>query len=215
MSKIRMLSITSLICFLAVCFIGCQTSIPIAVDKDRIEKPSTPPDVTLTLLSKAKDVRPQDQNQVGRHTISLLMIPGPKVESGKEELSAAIVNRTFETLTSLGYNVRLVDKLEEAKGPVLVLQMDQLRNYLFSWTYPLGLTWGKMELSLHLMTPDAREVWKTNLEGSSGVVPSFLYMSGFESRVTSDLTENMNQLIRVVSSPEFKEQLRKAQAYTR
>jgi len=72
------------------------------------------------------------------------MIPGPKVESGKEELSAAIVNRTFETLTSLGYNVRLVDKLEEAKGPVLVLQMDQLRNYLFSWTYPLGLTWGKI-----------------------------------------------------------------------
>ncbi|MEW6615467.1 MAG: hypothetical protein AB1401_08395 [Thermodesulfobacteriota bacterium] len=43
-------------------------------------------------------------------------------------------------------------------------------------------------------------------------MPSLFYMSGFTTRVKNDLTENMNQLIEVVSSKEFPEHLQKAHA---
>jgi mannitol/fructose-specific phosphotransferase system IIA component (Ntr-type) len=37
-------------------------------------------------------------------------------------------------------------------------------------------------------------------------------MCGFESRVTDDLTTNMNQIVEVISSNAFVEQLKKAQS---
>ncbi|RJP60522.1 MAG: hypothetical protein C4549_00505 [Deltaproteobacteria bacterium] len=208
MSKIRLLYLVVPLFLL----VSCQTSIPIAVQKDKLVKPASPVNTNLTLLSKAKDMRSQDRNQVGRHTITVLMIPGFRVMSGQEDLEEAIVNRTMETLASLGFKVKLVDKLEQSKEPVLVIQIDSLKNYLFSWLYPIGITWGKMELSLHLMSPDAGELWKANLAGGGGIMPSLFYMSGFTTRVKDDLTKNMNQLIEVVSSKEFTEHLQKAQA---
>ena len=191
--------------------VGCQSTIPIAVHQDKLIKPASPANLKFTMLSKAKDVRTQAINQIGRHTISLLMIPGFMVITENEDLEVAIIKRVRETLTSYGFAVTIVDKLEQSKDPVLVIQIDDLRNYLFSWLYPLGITWGKMELSLHLMSPDAKDLWKANLEGSSGTVPSIFYMCGFDTRVKDDLTANMNQLVEVVSSKAFAEQLKKAQ----
>lgn len=183
---------------------GCQTTIPIAIKKDEIIRPSTKTDLKLTLLSKAKDARLQAPDQVGRHTISLLMIPGGMVTSEPEEhLDEAIVNRLTETLNSLGYSVTHVDRVTDSTSPVLVVQIDDLRNYLFSWFYPLGIVWGKMNLSLHLMSPRGTELWRANLEGHSGIMPSLLYMSGFQTRVSSDLTANINQAIEAISSNEF------------
>jgi len=194
---------------------GCQTFVPIKVYKEDLIKPTAPTNINITMLSKAKDMRSQFHNQVGRHTISLLMVPGPIVESEQEPLDVAIANRVKESLRSFGYTITTVDKLDQANGPVLVVQIDDLRNYLFSWIYPLGVVWGKMQLSLHLMTPDAKLLWKTNLEGGGGIMPSFLYMCGFETRVTSDLTKNMNQLITALSSNEFREQHQNAQQINR
>lgn len=209
MSKLRLL-----LCLIVSMFVlvGCQSTIPIAVHQDKLIKPASPANLKFTMLSKAKDVRTQAINQIGRHTISLLMIPGIMVITENEHLEDAIVNRIRESLTSLGYTVSIVEKLDQAKGPVVVIQIDSLKNYLFSWIYPLGITWGKMELSLHLMSPDAKELWTANLEGGSGIMPSFLYMSGFETRVKDDLTANVNQIAEVISSREFAEQLQKVQA---
>ena len=205
------LSLLVLLTFLS----GCQTSIPIRVNKDDLVKPTSPTNFTITMLSKAKDIRGQALDQVGRHTISALMIPGPTVTTESERLDEAVANRVKETLRSFGYTISTVDRLDQANGPVLVVQIDDLRNYLFSWLYPLGVTWGKMELSLHLMTSDANELWKANLEGGSGIMPSLLFMSGFETRVTSDLTSNMNQLVAALSSNEFRERLQNGQPVKR
>jgi hypothetical protein len=193
--------------------VGCQTTIPITVDRDKLMKPTSPPNIKLTMLSQAKDARSgYATSQVGRHTLSILMIPTFRTTSDNESLESGIANRTKEILTSLGYTVSTVDKLNESKYPVLVIQIDYLRNLLFSWLYPLGLTWGHMQLSLHLMTPSGEELWKANLEGGSGIMPSLFYMCGFESRVRDDLTENENQLIKEISSNEFTAQLKKAQS---
>ena len=194
---------------------GCQTSVPVQVEKEDLIKPKSSANLKFTMLAKAKDVRSQGVDQVGRHTISLLMIPGPTVTTETEHLDEAIANRVRETLTSYGYTISTVDKIDQGKGPVLVIQIDDLRNYLFSWVYPLGFVWGKMELSLHLMSPDGTELWKANLEGSGGIGASIFYMAGFEGRVKSDMTANVNQIVEVVSSKEFADQLQKAQAGSR
>lgn len=191
---------------------GCQTSVPIRVNTGNLIKPTSPTDLEITMLSKAKDIRSQSPDQVGRHTASFLMIPGFTVTADKEHLDEAIAKRVKETLSSAGYAVSTVESLDQASGPVLVVQIDDLKNYLFSWLYPFAITWGKMELSLHLTTPEANELWQANLAGGSGVMPSFLYMSGFETRVASDLTSNMNQLITAVSSDEFRERLQNGQS---
>ena len=192
--------------------VGCQTSVSVMVWEDELVKPNTPANMQLNFLSKAQDVRTQAVDQVGRHTISLLMIPGPTVTTEREHLDDAIAKRVKSALQLCGYTINEVDKIKESKGPVLVVQIDDLRNYLFSWIYPLGLVWGKMELSLHLMSPEGKELWRANAEGHGGIMASLLYMSGFETRVTSDLTANVNQIIEIVSSEQFKNELRKAQS---
>ncbi|MCX7113049.1 MAG: hypothetical protein NTX45_23620 [Proteobacteria bacterium] len=188
--------------------VGCQMNVPIDIYKEDIIKPNTRTDSKLTILSKAKDARSQAPDQVGRHTISLLMVPGITVSAEPEEhLDEAIVNRLNESLSSVGYNVSLVDRVKDSNSPVLVVQIDDLRNYLFSWGYPLGIVWGKMELSLHLMSPHGTELWKANLEGHGGIMASLIYMSGFGTRVKSDLTANINQAIEAISSEEFRKAL--------
>jgi hypothetical protein len=91
---------------------------------------------------------------------------------------------------------------------VVVVQIDDLRNYLFSWLYPIGIIWGKMQLSLHVLAPDGRELWTNTTEGHWGLMASLFYMSGFETRLQSDLKANLNQVIAMVSSEEFKKQIR-------
>jgi len=192
---------------------GCQTTVAVEVDDSDIIKPATPVGLPIALLSKAKDVRDgQGIDQVGRHTISLLMIPGPTVTTERQHLDDAIASGVKQVLTKAGYEVTTVERISDGKGPVLVAQIDDLRNYLFSWMYPLGIVWGKMELSLHLMSPDGKELWTANADGSGGIMASLLYMSGFETRVQGDLKDNLNQIGVIVTSDQFKGVLTKAQA---
>lgn len=201
--------------FAGVCAVlcGCQTMVPVRTDKEMIV--SRPPsNLTITMLSKAKDVRSAGVDQVGRHTISIFMIPGPTVTTENEHLDDAIANRVREGLVSSGFSVVPVDKIDQANGPVMVVQIDQLRNYLFSWFYPVGLVFGDMTLSVHIVTPDGKELWQEKTKGHGGTMPSLFYMSGFETRVQSDLTANVNQIIEIASSPEFTDALRKAEVST-
>lgn len=191
---------------------SCQTAIPVQVDRGALIAPKVPANLKVNLLSRAKDIRSAGVDQVGRHTISLLMIPGPSVTTEQEHLDEAISNQVREALAASGFTVTPVDKLDQARGPVVVVQIDQLRNYLFSWLYPLGLVFGGMELSLHLMSPDGRTLWTANMEGHGGMMASLFYMSGFETRVTSDLTANVNQIIQALTSEQFRAELQKAQS---
>lgn len=191
---------------------SCQTAIPVQVDRGALVTPKVPANITVNLLSRAKDIRSAGVDQVGRHTITLLMIPGPTVTTEREHLDEAISNQVREALEVSGVTVTLVDKLDQAKGPVVVVQIDKLRNYLFSWLYPLGLVFGGMELSLHLMSPDGKTLWTANMEGHGGMMASLFYMSGFESRVTSDLTANVNQIIQALASEQFRAELQKARS---
>jgi len=192
---------------------GCQSTIPVKINMDDIQKPATSTDLKINILSQAKDTRSQSPDQVGRHTISLLMIPGGTV-STEDSLNKGVVDRLAEALKSVGYKVNLVDDVTDAKEmgePVLFVQIETLKNYLFSWLYPLGLTFGSMDLSLHLISPKGTEIWKQELAGHGGVMPSLLYMSGFETRVTSDLTANVNQAIKAISSDEFRKAMKSAE----
>ena len=204
----RSLQCVKVLVTIALCAsLGCQTAVSAGIDKSNLRSVGAPADMEIYLLSEAKDVRNQAVNQVGRHTISFFMIPGPRVTTIREPLVDAVANNTRRAVEVAGYRVQMVDKLREADAPVLVVQIDDLRNYNFTWIYPLGICWGKMEVSLHLMSPQGETLWTANTRGHGGFMASLLYMSGFGTRVKSDMEHNMNQVIEIVSSAEFKNQL--------
>ncbi len=115
-------------------------------------------------------------------------------------------------LESAGYRVTPVERVSDAPAPVLVAQIDDLRNYQATWLYPLGILWGKMDMTLLLVSPQSDVIWKAQTDGHGGLMASFLYMSGFTTRVKHDLTSNLNQIVDIVASEQFKEVLRTAQA---
>jgi hypothetical protein len=186
---------------------GCQTSVSLRVEGQDLAKPTAQANFKVMLLSKARDVRDKPRDQVGRHFF--LFMPGPQVTPEEERLDRAIPSNVKTALEVSGYTVAMVDRLREATDPVVVVQIDDLRNYLFNTPfYPLGVGWGKMRLSLHVVTPDGKELWTGVTEGHWGVMASLFYMSGFEMRVQSDLKANLNQIIAMVSSEEFKKQIK-------
>lgn len=185
---------------------GCQTSVSVRVDDDDLAKPAAPANLKVTLLSKARDIRDKPRDQVGRHFF--LFMPGPQVRPEEERLDRAISRSVKTALEVSGYSVTTVDRLRDATGPVVVAQIDDLRNNLFIFPYPLATGWGKMRLSVHVLAPDGKELWAGATEGHWGVMASLFYMAGFEMRVQSDLKANLNQIIAMVSSEEFKKQLR-------
>lgn len=195
--------------FLMVPLGGCQTSVSVRVEDQDLERPTVPANLKVTLLSKARDIRDKPRDQVGKHFFMLM--PGPQVKPDEERLDRAIPKGVKTALEASGYAVTMVDSLREATTPVVVVQIDDLRNYLHTGLfppYPLGVGWGKMRLSLHVLAPDGKELWAGATEGHWGLMASLFYMAGFEMRVQSDLRANLNQIITMVSSEEFKKQIR-------
>ena len=197
--------------FLMLPVSGCQTSVSVRVEAQDLERPMAPANLKVTLLSKARDIRDKPRDQVGRHFFMLM--PGPQVKPDEERLDRAIPKGVKTALEVSGYAVTVVDRLRDATGPVVVVQIDDLRNYLHTGLspfppYPLGVVWGKMQLSVHVLTPDGKELWARATEGHWGLMASLIYMSGFETRLQSDLKANLNQIIAMVSSEEFKQQIK-------
>ena len=192
--------------FLMLPLSGCQTSVSVQVEDQDLERPTAQANLKVTLLSKARDIRDKPRDQVGRHFFMLM--PGPQVKPDEDRLDRAIPKNVKTALEVSGYAVTVVDRLRDATGPVVVVQIDDLRNYLHTVVYPLGVGWGKMRLSVHVLTPDGKELWAGATEGHWGLMASLFYMSGFKTRVQSDLKANLNQIIAMVSSEEFKKHIR-------
>ena len=188
---------------------GCQTHT--AVNVGDLVAPKAPAARQVVLLSRATDARENPSDKVGRHTISLFTIPGPSVNSDGS-LEEAVGLHAKEALEKAGYRVLMVDRVEDAGGPVVAVQIDDLRNYSFTWLYPLGILWGKMTMSLIVLSPQGERLWSAQTEGHGGKGASFLYIAGFGGRVKSDLTENLNQIIEISSSEEFGRALEQAEA---
>lgn len=185
---------------------GCQTSVSVLVEDEDLARPAAPANLKVTLLSKARDIRDKPRDQVGRHFF--LFMPGPQVKPEEGRLDHAIAKNMKAVLEVSGYSVSTVDRLRDATGPVVVVQIDDLRNNLFIFPYPLATGWGRMRLSVHVLTPEGKELWAGATEGHWGVMASLFYMCGFELRVQSDLKSNLNQIMTMVSSEEFKKQIR-------
>ncbi len=184
---------------------GCQTSVSVLVEDEDLAKPAAPANLKVTLLSKARDIRDKPRDHVGRHFF--LLMPGPQVKPEEGRLDHAIAKNMKTALEASGYSVSMVDRLRDATGPVVVVQIDDWRNNLFMFPYPLAAGWGKMRLSLHVLTPEGKELWAGATEGHWGVMASLFYMCGFEMRVQRDLKANLNQIMTMVSSEEFKKQI--------
>lgn len=189
------------ICVLMLCAIQCQTTAPVKVGK--LVTPERPANTDIVMLSQATDARKNPSDKIGRHTISVFMIPGPGVVIRGEHLEEAIAARCADALNQAGFRVSMVENLEDATSPVLAVQIDFVRNYSFTWLYPLALTGGSMKLSLVLFSPESEILWKKDLGKHGGGMASLFYISGFTASLKSEVTGSMNEIIKVTTSDEF------------
>lgn len=155
------------------------------------------------MLAKATDARNNPSDQVGRHTISVFMIPGPGVYASGGHVENVIAAHCKTGLERAGYTISTVEHLEEANSPVLAVQINYIRNYCFTWLYPLGITFGKMKLSLVLFNPQKEVIWKSDLQSRSGFMPSLIYMSGFGVATKTQVTASVREIMDVCTSPNF------------
>ena len=199
----------------AVLFLAaCQYTTPIRIRERKLKLKGEPANTSIFLLSKAVDARKKPTDRVGKHLITFFMIPGPHVvAAGGVHLDEAVANHTKTALETAGYTVTTVDHIEDALGPVLVVQIDDWRNYNYGWIWPIAFIWGKMNATVLLVSPQEDMIWKAQTKGHGGYWMN-LVPWGFGMRVKSDLTANLNQIIEICSSNEFKDALRQAQAST-
>lgn len=179
---------------------GCQTTVPIKAGA--MQRISEPKPKSLCVLTEATDARKKKSDHVGRQTFSLFMIPTFSVQSddplGKE------VGKVFsEALNQSGYEVNPVATLDEADGPVLAIQVDSCRNYLFAWVWPLGLTGGRSKLTPIVFGGTGKVLWKGEPCVAWGGCPSLVYMAGFETTIKQEMTSIMRQVVAQLNNPEF------------
>ena len=179
---------------------GCQTTAPIkAKAMPRISEPKPQ---SLCVLTDATDARKKKSDHVGRQTFSVFMIPTFSVQS--EDPLGKEVGKVFsEALTQSGYEVKPVATLDEADGPVLAIQVDSFRNYLFAWLWPLGLTGGRAELTPVVFDSEGKVLWKGEPCVGWGGCPSVAYMAGFETSVKMEMTSIMRDAVAQFSTPAF------------
>lgn len=202
----RGLDVLLVLCLLAPVS-GCQTKVPVRVDREDLVTPAAPAGVKLTLLTRAWDVRDKPRNHLGRHMF--LGLPGPQVVPENGQLDRAISQAVGTALEASGYGVTVVEHLREAAGPVVVVQIDDLRNYLFALPWPIGWGWGRMQLSVHLVAPDGREIWTARAQPNWGMMGALVYMAGFGMRVNSELEDNVNQILALISTDDFQRHIRR------
>jgi hypothetical protein len=200
------LDVLLVLCLLAP-LSGCQTKVPVRVDREDLVTPAAPAGVTLTLLARAWDIRDKPRNHLGRHMF--LGLPGPQVVPENGQLDRAISQAVGTALEASGYGVTVVEHLREAAGPVVVVQIDDLRNYLFALPWPIGWGWGRMQLSVHLVAPDGQEIWTARAQPNWGMMGALVYMAGFGMRVNSELEDNVNQILALISTDDFQRHIRR------
>jgi hypothetical protein len=205
--RIAWVAAAGLLAFLAC---GCQMTVPLRVGN--LPTSATPVNKSLILLSQASDARKNPSDQIGRHTISVFMIPGFGVFARGGHIEDAVSIHCKTGLEKAGYTVTTVDRVSEASGPVLVPQLNYVRNYCFTWLYPLALTFGRMRLSLVLFSPRQEVLWKADLKAQGGFGASLLYVAGFGTATKFEMTGSIKEVMRVCSTPEFIAALEKAQA---
>ena len=179
---------------------GCQTAVPIKASA--LPRISEPKPQSLCVLKEATDARKNKSDHVGRHTFTVFMIPTISVES-REPLGKEVGKVFTEALTQSGYEVRQVAALDEADGPVLVIQVDSFRNYLFSWLWPLGLTGGRAKLTPYVFGSDGKVLWKGEPCVAWGGCPSAAYMAGFETTVKMEMSSIMRDVVVQFRTPAF------------
>ena len=194
----RRLFVVVVLCFY---LIGCQTTVPVRIKE--LKEPAQKVDMEIVMLSEAIDVRPNPSDRVGKHTISVLMIPGPGVFTKGAHLDEAIAGHCRTALEKAGYRVSMVDYLEDGDGPVLTVQIRMVRNYSFTYLYPLGIVFGRAKLALALMSPGGEVLWEKQVKPHGGGMVSLLYISGFGTALKTELTAIFNDIAEIPTSDEF------------
>lgn len=180
---------------------GCQTSV--VVKASPMKKFAEPNPAELCVLKEATDARSnKTKRHIGRQTFTVFMIPTISVQSD-DHIKDAVGKVFVDALKESGYKVDVVTALDQSEGPVLVLQVDSIRNYLFSWLWPLGLTTGRSKMTPILYDNKGEILWQGQANSGWGFCPSLVYMAGFETTLKSEMNSCMRQVVGQLNSPEF------------
>jgi hypothetical protein len=190
---------------------GCQTMVPISASSmDPIEGLNATP---VNVLQEVTDARKKKTNQVGRHTFTVFMIPTIPVFE-ENSLHKGVGEALSSALNQAGYKATVVEKVDQADGPVLNVQIDSMRNYLFSWLWPLGLTGGRAKMTPVLFDNEGNVLWKGKPCVAWGGCPSLIYMTGFETSVGMEVGSIFRQILAQMGTEDFRKALNSKNSQT-
>ncbi len=188
------------VCAALILSSGCATTA--RIESAPVQRLQSPAPASITVLKEALDGRRNKSDQVGRHTFTVFMIPTVGVFA-EDPVEKSVGDLFTDVLKQRGYQVSVVEKLGTTSKPVLAVQVDSIRNYLFSWLWPLGLTGGRAQLTPVLFSEDGKILWKGKPCAGWGGCPSVIYMCGFETSIYLEMSSVMRQIADQLSSQEF------------
>jgi len=187
--------------FSMLMYCGCQSSAQIRAQQ--LRPLSNPCPKSIRVLSDATDARSKQTDKIGQITFSVFMIPAGVVVS-EADVEKSVGTLLSDALKQSGFEVATVQKVNEADGPVLAVQMDSINNYLFSWLWPLGLTFGRSQLTPVVFDNTGKLVWRGKPCSAYGFCPSAIYMAGFDTSLKMEMSSILEQIVAQTQDPEFR-----------
>lgn len=148
------------------------------------------------------------QGVIGRHTITVFAIPIGHISTHENTpLKESFEQAVRDALESTSYD--LVDAPHAPKdSPILRGEVTACWWWSYSWFWPIVIQGGQNQITLFLETPDGVTLWKhkfSRAEPGVALVGSY----GYDQMIKKSMTKLLQDIVREVSSKEFKAALSK------
>ncbi|MDJ0868996.1 MAG: hypothetical protein QNK03_23010, partial [Myxococcota bacterium] len=161
----------------------------------------------VSLVEPAQDAR-ADQTRIGRATFTLFAITSGSIKT-YEPVGYEVVRNVEAALKSVGYEVLvddraalLSDRRDSDPSPAIIVTVDEFYFRNYNWLWPYVPTWGDIQLTIEVQTPDAERVYRRTFRGH-GKSYQLSGHSAFFTATKNAMTEVIQQLLDEVSSEAF------------
>jgi len=161
----------------------------------------------VSLVQPAEDAR-SDRSRVGRATITLFAITSGDIQT-YAPVGEEVARNVADALRSAGYQVvmgdraeLLGDKSDSTPSPAVVVKVDEFYFRNYNWLWPFVPTWGGIQLTIEVQTPENQTIYQETIRGS-GSSYRLTGNSAFSKAARNAMTEVLQQLVVAISSQEF------------
>ena len=133
--------------------------------------------------------------RVGWGRITIFYIPVVPIYIHSDEASD-IMRVVSDSLTAAGYTTHTAG--DARVGPVLSARVTRFNNY--TWLAPIVPTWGRINVTLRLESPDGEVLWEKSFEGKGSTLNFF---DGYNTAATKSVTRLADSMVEAFGSADF------------